>query len=659
MRSFSHVWLFDEDLNIGVFDLDRALDIMQRSHAAVGQPCIDAAVGKKTTTHVPVRCATALPSPCEAQSVPVVEVMTPIFTRSAWQHVHRRLLSNISDAFLYTADMGLDLSWCRLLAHDLRVQTPCIRLNVSLEHFDSRSIRSSLAKATLARSKPAWPPPGVDIWEVAKKFPNFFMDWRTPEGQAKLNTFGACADGTAPPLPGAIRPSSTSSLGSQLAATPAHQHGMRICSGVLPTLARVKPLAVYIAGCAYGRQPGDAASPTVAIFVAFIKRHTSPFRELWGQIVQLDEQELRATLTASVGSSPCGLHWQLNSVILRCELGAAAEEFERTDLLLQTAQAKVSVRLPLVSMPRFVTSGAKGFLCVTNVVRNPIATFHWDRLDEWRRSWAAVGFAPSVVFARDGEQCRALVSRGVALHCEARRHYEEVPHGNHSINFARDWIASEVEAIRKDFYLDQGLNAQVCLAYAQLSDAKLAAFVDLDEHVPSVSAPSLLSATRMLLRSEHLVGIRVFRTGCPLAPEPLASVEAAGGPSSSEPPVHLHGHSSEYYAAYSNHTGRFKFIVRPSRAVLAHVHFGCGNNSACLTSSAYAGRSDEWVAHLQESMPVQGVCLRHPMPWAQYRFLGWNTSRDGFDCIDSSLPAHVNDEHTRGHSHEWTPCRSW
>jgi hypothetical protein len=209
-------------------------------------------------------------------------------------------------------------------------------------------------------------------------------------------------------------------------------------------LVRVKPLEVYIAGCASGRLPGEGASSAATeaiIFVAAVKRHKAPFRELWDVVMQQAELELRTTLAASVSSRPCALQWLLSCVVMRCVLdagtNATAEANEWVTLRLQTPEANVSMpRLQLRPAPRFV-SGAQGFLCVSNAVNRPIVSFDWERLVEWRRSWAAVGFEPSVLFAREAEQCAALTGRGVALHCEPRRRLLEVPHGNHTLDVVR------------------------------------------------------------------------------------------------------------------------------------------------------------------------------------------------------------------------------
>lgn len=141
---FEFVWLFDSDLDVGSFDLGRAVAIMRWSSALVGQPCISAPPGNRSTYYAFLRCSlsTSQAVSCLAQHVRLVEQMSPIFSTAAWARVHSKLLSVLPESYLAKADYGLDLTWCRMLELSDAVdsRTPCVLLvNVSISHFSTRS----------------------------------------------------------------------------------------------------------------------------------------------------------------------------------------------------------------------------------------------------------------------------------------------------------------------------------------------------------------------------------------------------------------------------------------------------------------------------------------------------------------------------------------
>ena len=158
-----YVWLFDADLALEAFELERALAIMTKTNAALGQPCITAS--KRSTDYAFLRCAKPMSEMmCEAMHIKQVEVMTPIFTRAAWLHVHRHLLTMLPENYISMVDHGIDMTWCRMLELGAGKRTaPCILMNVSIEHLDSRSMGD-------------WheaPEKFLLLDELQKRFPNY------------------------------------------------------------------------------------------------------------------------------------------------------------------------------------------------------------------------------------------------------------------------------------------------------------------------------------------------------------------------------------------------------------------------------------------------------------------------------------------------------
>ena len=168
------VWLFDNDMDAGGFDLREAARLLLASNASLAQPLVGvtsaaaaaaAAVARHggaarraaSTAASAGRAAkgakrrskkhespgapsvAALEAPramsgedfeqltatnpltpagCAAQSVPFVEIQTPMATAAAWATVHDRILANLPSWLTLSSDHGVGVTWCPLLREE-------------------------------------------------------------------------------------------------------------------------------------------------------------------------------------------------------------------------------------------------------------------------------------------------------------------------------------------------------------------------------------------------------------------------------------------------------------------------------------------------------------------------------------------------------------
>ena len=81
---FTHIWLFDSDVEVYPFALPQLIDVMRALGAAIGQPAIakpSSSANAKGSTGPELQYADAhrpLSLSCLAAQVTVVEVMTPV-----------------------------------------------------------------------------------------------------------------------------------------------------------------------------------------------------------------------------------------------------------------------------------------------------------------------------------------------------------------------------------------------------------------------------------------------------------------------------------------------------------------------------------------------------------------------------------------------------
>ena len=81
-RLFDYIWLLDADIFAHALDLSRIARRMARG-ARVSQPAVYVTTGSRRSDH-PMLSVQNASQPCVARAVPIVEVMTPMFTKAAW-----------------------------------------------------------------------------------------------------------------------------------------------------------------------------------------------------------------------------------------------------------------------------------------------------------------------------------------------------------------------------------------------------------------------------------------------------------------------------------------------------------------------------------------------------------------------------------------------
>ena len=101
VEEFDYVWCFDDDMFIGSFDLEAALQTMEIANISMAQPVVYNASTAHLlparpqrrlltgTAEVALSAATQfVPSSCRAQSATRLETQTPIVRQSAWVVLH-------------------------------------------------------------------------------------------------------------------------------------------------------------------------------------------------------------------------------------------------------------------------------------------------------------------------------------------------------------------------------------------------------------------------------------------------------------------------------------------------------------------------------------------------------------------------------------------
>lgn len=159
--AFDIVWCFDNDLAIEKFAMHVAARTLLASNASVVQPCIPGArrgdnssVGTRTTDIPLLRCHRMCASPavprrgashlggvkCLLREIRFIEVMTPMFSASAWALQHRRILSQIPPELTLESDRGLSEVWCSFFRKSLPAQPACGLMCLPLMHYHGRTI---------------------------------------------------------------------------------------------------------------------------------------------------------------------------------------------------------------------------------------------------------------------------------------------------------------------------------------------------------------------------------------------------------------------------------------------------------------------------------------------------------------------------------------
>ena len=125
--AFDYVWLFDADIVMELFPLQQMLVAMMRTESQISQPKIapvDSDPMARSSDWAEFRFKVANLA-CLVQRNPRVEVMTPIFTRTAWDLVHVHLLNSIPDEALAVSAWEIDTVWCALVQHFIPDKPAC------------------------------------------------------------------------------------------------------------------------------------------------------------------------------------------------------------------------------------------------------------------------------------------------------------------------------------------------------------------------------------------------------------------------------------------------------------------------------------------------------------------------------------------------------
>ena len=147
-RGASHVWLFDSDLAVWpAFDLRQLVYQMQSLGAALAQPAVLPPKAGGHSSSVECVVASRLPESlsCVASTVPIVEVMTPVFASAAWSSVHA-MLEAWPERTLQKTDHLLNDVWCRYLHLRGGWAVPCIvSRTVRILHGDTKMVEFQAA----------------------------------------------------------------------------------------------------------------------------------------------------------------------------------------------------------------------------------------------------------------------------------------------------------------------------------------------------------------------------------------------------------------------------------------------------------------------------------------------------------------------------------
>ncbi len=109
-RGFDRVWLLDADVFSHSVNLTVLAERMNR--VPIRQPAVYVTAGSRASDHAVLNYKENK-STCLARRVPIVEVMTPMMTRTAWDRFHEAILSRLTDAQL-SSIWGLDFAWCEM-----------------------------------------------------------------------------------------------------------------------------------------------------------------------------------------------------------------------------------------------------------------------------------------------------------------------------------------------------------------------------------------------------------------------------------------------------------------------------------------------------------------------------------------------------------------
>ena len=157
--AYELVFAFDNDMEIGRFDLARAASSMLASTVSMAQPLVSIAEGHDSCPTAAnalwstrdgmedrfknLSSSNPLATGCEVQQITYVENQAPILTKAAWAVVHSKLLSKLPPELFAHNNWGISDVWCPLLAHELPGNVPCAVLAANLTTTNQCTIEQS------------------------------------------------------------------------------------------------------------------------------------------------------------------------------------------------------------------------------------------------------------------------------------------------------------------------------------------------------------------------------------------------------------------------------------------------------------------------------------------------------------------------------------
>jgi len=142
---YDFVWLFDNDMAVGDFDIRDAVSKMSHANVGLAQPLVkelneSASLARQAymqeqidagkvnalfggaDPRQPIHDAKVplTPDGCGLQRLYRVEVQTPIFSARAWHIVYTEMIGIIPPRVGNTSDFCIDFTWCNLLAAHLQ-----------------------------------------------------------------------------------------------------------------------------------------------------------------------------------------------------------------------------------------------------------------------------------------------------------------------------------------------------------------------------------------------------------------------------------------------------------------------------------------------------------------------------------------------------------
>lgn len=176
---YDFVWLRDSDVlaDAHVFSLPEVEHWMRHTGASVAQPSVLPLDGRSKSHGWWTPFRAAFHASCLVSTTPIIEQMTPIFTRGAFDTL-RRHLATVPPGLLTTdsGDFGLETFWCGLFArgrpgNDARPSSTLVRAgtageaqaascillhHVSVVHTDTRTMRRFTPPRTTAADMNPW-----------------------------------------------------------------------------------------------------------------------------------------------------------------------------------------------------------------------------------------------------------------------------------------------------------------------------------------------------------------------------------------------------------------------------------------------------------------------------------------------------------------------